>query len=64
MQVIRRALATIGCFVNSLFKGIEPPPRSRPPDIDGGPHTGDLTYDRAVLEAKMADQIGPGGTLG
>jgi hypothetical protein len=64
MSLVRRIASALARLVNWFFGGIMPPEGSRPPDVDGRRDSGDLSYDRAVLEAKMQDQVGPGGTPG
>ena len=64
MFVFRALASAIARFFNLIFGGINPPSDSHPPDIDGRRDSGDMGYERAALEAKMQDQIGPGGTPG
>ncbi len=64
MGILSAIAKATGRLFNMIFGVITPPNTSRPPDIDGRRDSGDMSYDRAALEAKMQDRIGPGGTPG
>ena len=64
MFILRALRSAIGRVLNAIFGDINPPSRSHPPDIDGRRDSGDMGYERAALEAKMRDAIGPGGPEG
>jgi hypothetical protein len=64
MSLLRQIASALARLFNWVFGGIRPPEVSHPPDVDGRRDSGDLSFDRAVLEAKMRDQVGPGGTPG
>jgi hypothetical protein len=63
MSIFRALKSGLARLLGIIFD-INPPSDSHPPDIDGRRDSGDMGYQRAALEAKMRDQVGPGGTPG
>jgi hypothetical protein len=59
MSILRALKSGLARLLGIIFD-INPPSDSHPPDIDGRRDSGDTSYGRGALEAKMRGQNGVG----